>query len=373
MKRLVRYFLNGLIFTAPVALTLFVLWKVFITVDGWLRIPIPGVGFLVTVQGLVQFLTWNGKIYWVRKVPPSSPFGPFVNHNHFAGYVEMIIPVAIGLAFYMLQGRKAFAGGPEGGVNGPAREGPEEDRSRWSKGSLALFVASFLVVGLFFSLSRGGILSAVASAAILFALLLKKAVSRPLAWSMALLLPSLAIALIAWIGPDLVTRQLGTFQAAGSEASFRVRALVWESLVRHLGGFVWVGSGLGTFEDSFAPLTPPGSVSRWDRAHNDYLQLLWETGLAGFAFFLVGAVILIRRYWWPAIRSQTHPLDPFRAGIAVSLTSIALHSLVDFNLQIGANGFLFALLTGLLVGLDGVCNERVGSRPVLVGHPDVPS
>jgi uncharacterized membrane protein len=61
MKRLVRYFLNGLIFTAPVALTLFVLWKVFITVDGWLRIPIPGVGFLVTVCliTLIGFLASN--------------------------------------------------------------------------------------------------------------------------------------------------------------------------------------------------------------------------------------------------------------------------------------------------------------------------
>src|SRR5213594_540393 len=39
------------------------------------------VGFLVSLFGLVQFLTWNGKIYWIRKVQPASSFGPFVNHN----------------------------------------------------------------------------------------------------------------------------------------------------------------------------------------------------------------------------------------------------------------------------------------------------
>jgi uncharacterized membrane protein len=61
MKRLLRYFLNGLIFIAPAALTLYVLWAVFTTVDGWLRIPIPGVGFVVTlvVITLIGFLASN--------------------------------------------------------------------------------------------------------------------------------------------------------------------------------------------------------------------------------------------------------------------------------------------------------------------------
>lgn len=61
MRRLVRYFLNGLIFIAPAALTLYVLWAVFTTVDGWLHIPIPGVGFVVTlvVITLIGFLASN--------------------------------------------------------------------------------------------------------------------------------------------------------------------------------------------------------------------------------------------------------------------------------------------------------------------------
>lgn len=61
MKRLVGYFLNGLIFTAPAALTLYVLWAIFTTVDGWLRIPVPGLGFLATLTliTLVGFLASN--------------------------------------------------------------------------------------------------------------------------------------------------------------------------------------------------------------------------------------------------------------------------------------------------------------------------
>ena len=61
MKRLLHYFLNGVILSAPVALTLFVCWRVFRTVDGWLNLPIPGVGFLATVAliTLVGFLASN--------------------------------------------------------------------------------------------------------------------------------------------------------------------------------------------------------------------------------------------------------------------------------------------------------------------------
>ena len=61
MKRFGGYFLNGLIFFAPVALTLYVCWLVFRTIDGWLQLPIPGAGFVATIAliTLVGFLASN--------------------------------------------------------------------------------------------------------------------------------------------------------------------------------------------------------------------------------------------------------------------------------------------------------------------------
>ena len=56
-RLLARWFLNGLLVVAPVGLTLYACWLVFVTVDGWLNIPIPGVGFLVTI-GLITLLGW---------------------------------------------------------------------------------------------------------------------------------------------------------------------------------------------------------------------------------------------------------------------------------------------------------------------------
>ena len=334
------------------------------------------VGFLVAVFGLVQLLTWNGKIYWVRKIPTVSAttptaFGPFVNHDHFAGYVEMIIPVALSLAFWLVDKRRApfFPGAPpaEGDVWGAVlRDGPDEERGRLSQGTLAVFAGVILIVSLFFSLSRGGILSAFISGSILLILLYRRVASRRLRRLMVVALPVVVIAIMALIGAEAIKKQLGTYANLPGEASFQLRLIIWGRVVRELPAYAWVGSGLGTFEDSFAPLTPAGSMKRWDRAHNDYLQLAWETGLVGGLLFLLGASIFVRRYWWPALRGHERPIDVFGVGMAVSLLSIALHSAVDFSLQIGANGFLCGLLGGLIVALHKANDMSPAGRPAVL-------
>ncbi len=49
MNRLVRYFVNGLLFSTPIALTLYVCWRIFRAVDGWLGLPWHGAGFIATI------------------------------------------------------------------------------------------------------------------------------------------------------------------------------------------------------------------------------------------------------------------------------------------------------------------------------------
>jgi len=49
MRRLLNYFLRGLVLVAPLAITLYVCWVVFERIDGWLGLPIPGLGFVVTI------------------------------------------------------------------------------------------------------------------------------------------------------------------------------------------------------------------------------------------------------------------------------------------------------------------------------------
>jgi uncharacterized membrane protein len=61
MKRIVRYFFEGLIFVVPVAITIYVVYKAFVIVDSWLPLPWQGAGFLVILIGItiVGFLASN--------------------------------------------------------------------------------------------------------------------------------------------------------------------------------------------------------------------------------------------------------------------------------------------------------------------------
>ncbi|MGH7585977.1 MAG: DUF502 domain-containing protein [Gemmatimonadales bacterium] len=79
-RQLARYFLNGLLVVAPAGLTLYVCWLVFRTVDGWLALPIPGVGFIVTIA-LITLLGYLARNFvtqtllgWVDDLLNRVPF-----------------------------------------------------------------------------------------------------------------------------------------------------------------------------------------------------------------------------------------------------------------------------------------------------------
>jgi hypothetical protein len=104
----------------------------------WLRNFLIFFGLALSIFGLIQRFTWNGKYFWVIEpsAQPPAPFGSFVNHNHFAGYVEMIAPIPVALIL-----RRAV------------------------RGELALvygFAAALMGLAVVMSLSRGGMISLVA-------------------------------------------------------------------------------------------------------------------------------------------------------------------------------------------------------------------
>jgi O-antigen ligase len=245
----------------------------------------------------------------------------------------------------------------------------QDAAGRWGQWLLAIFAAILILASLVLCGSRGGLLSAVLSNGILFAALWKRIRPRALAWSVVVALPLFAALLLAWIGIDSLRAGIpeGSLER---EASFHSRQVIWHQVVDHLPQAGVAGFGLGTFEASFAPYTPPGTATRWDKAHNDFLQIAWETGIAGGLLIVWGTLFFLLRYVAAALRSPAHETDLFRVAIAAGLTSLVLHSLVDFNLQIGSNGFLFALLAGLLVALHrsaGRGRIELGGGPRLIG------
>ncbi len=115
-------------------------WRAFV----WFLMTL---GFSVSILGILQHLTFNGKLYWFRVMRYGGlPFGPYVNRNHFAGFAEMVIPVAlVPLVLGKVRRERLFL--------------------------VALF-AVVPIVALLLSASRGGIVSFAVQMVILFVLLL---------------------------------------------------------------------------------------------------------------------------------------------------------------------------------------------------------
>src|ERR1700716_3715390 len=126
------------------AIVLFLATQAFRTADDWRTFVwfMMFFGFLVAIFGILQLLTFNGKLYWLREMRYGGiPFGPYVNRNHFAGFAELVIPVALVPL-----------------VLGKVR------RERW----LAVAIFALLpIVALFLSASRGGIVSFAAEIGVL--------------------------------------------------------------------------------------------------------------------------------------------------------------------------------------------------------------
>jgi O-antigen ligase len=107
------------------------------------------------------------------------------------------------------------------------------------------------------------------------------------------------------------------------------------------------GSGPGTFYTTFPRYRPETITAFFDHAHNDYAQIAAETGLIGLG--LLGTLVAVTLA--VALMAQWQRRDPLMRGMSfaciMGVTSILIHSWVDFNLQIPANAVYFMVLLAL--------------------------
>lgn len=276
-------------------------------------------GFLVSIFGILQHLTFNGRLYWFREMHFGGiPFGPYVNRNHFAGFAELVIPVSLVPL-----------------VLGKVR------RERW------FLVSLFAVVpigALFYAASRGGIVSFVVELGALgIWFVLRRSAGKHLLSAGAVLL--LSFLMVTWLGVRQAVERFSSMQALEVTQGKRtsMAADTWRIFLDH----PWLGTGLGTLQEVF-----PAYESLYDgkvvnHSHNDYLEALAETGIAGgvcCAWFL-GVLV------FESLRRLSQPSSEFTSTVQLSglvgCLGFLTHSLVDFNLHIPANALLFFLMANL--------------------------
>jgi len=289
-------------------------------------------GFAVSLFAILQRLTYNGKMYWVRPVSPYiAPYGPYGNYNHFAGLVELILPLPLA---YLLFARIKF-----------------EQKLMW------LFSIVMMAVALVFSGSRGGILAL--GVELLAMTLIAIWAQRPgvsdeisLGGNKLIAGGTLAavLLLVLWIGFEPLTQRFNLLRQGTSEYSFVTRTEYWRGAWQMFLDHPSTGVGLGAFPTAY-PAYGRSSVKneRLEQTHNDYLQLLTDAGLIGG---LIGLWFLFELF--RIARRQLDQLEHTRSqdralmfGGYIALLGIAVHSFLDFNLQIAANALLFLLVVAM--------------------------
>lgn len=310
-------------------------------------------GFALAIFGLLQYFTWNGNIYWLRPalVTTKGVIGPFVNHNHFAGYLELIVPLPIALIV-------------TGAVN----------KNRLLYG----FAAVMMAIAQAASLSRGGIISLVSG--LLFIVIAGISYMRragnsvpetefgggfPANSKQSSLFNFGAVALIIgavffgalWIGNNSIVERLTKNNVVGTDEkaeSFETsRGWIWNNTITMFQMNPVVGVGMGAFETAYPQYSSDNSslTLTVDRAHNDYLQILSDTGLIGGAIALWFIVTLIF-----AVGRSLGSCEPLRAALAIgsgaAIFSMSVHSVFDFNLQLPSTALLFLILTAVSVNLS---------------------
>lgn len=278
-----------------------------------------GLGFAVSLLAIVQYFTFNGKLYWFRPLAPGIvPFGPFVNRNHFAGFVELTIPFGMALL-----------------LSGAVRR---------DKLPLLVLLTALPIGVLALSASRGGIVSFLVEFLLLMFLLRKKSNRRTQLFLVAGL--SLAAAVLAiWLGIGWTVERFA--HSTPGDISNDRRVSIFKDTWKMIRDHPLAGTGLGTFENAYPRYESFYDGLLVDHAHNDYLELLADTGLIGGALFTAFLALLL---WHGLLNVRTAQSSRVRSLYVASLVAccgLLLHATVDFNFHIPSNALLFLLLTAL--------------------------
>ncbi len=334
----------------------------------WLCGLLAANGAAVAFFGLVQRLSWNGKLFW--QVPLSrggAPFGPFVNRNNAGGYLLICLGAAIGLAAWAMQRnrippQRAYV--PENGSPGVGHRAGRFRIARLVQGArsalaellrsldgltiVALALAGCIAGGVLCSLSRGAILSAAGAATAMIVLLLVVRRAGSAAWLVGLALAA-AVGLVAWVG---MTQAVQSRMATLLDPQVRAQARLphWQDSVKLIADFAATGSGLGTYRFAYRPYQERLSQSWYYHAENQYLESLAEGGVLGLVL-LVAAMVLVARAGLRLVAcgSQTRAFALGVAGL-FALAGQTIHAGFDFGLYLPANFLSLALLCGAVCG-----------------------
>ncbi len=300
---------------------------------------VVALGVVVAVIGLAQSATFNGKLlwFWEPMFYSTNAFGPFVNRNHFAGWMLLALMLSLGYLFGRFITQTTS--------NTPTWR----DRMLWlgsADGTTVMLTGIAVVVmgcALVWTMSRSGIAAAGVGASILSAAAVYRSKRRSLRVALAAYLLVTVVGVVAWRGTDTL------FAWYGNTQTLEWRFALWRDTIPALKDFWVTGSGLNTYGTLMVAYAPADMSHQPREAHNDYLQLAVEGGvLLGIPVFLL-IVAVVRKVLHRLMQAQDEMTWWIRMGAAAGICGIAVQELTEFSLQIPGVALLFATCVALAV------------------------
>jgi hypothetical protein len=299
-------------------------------------------GLVLALIAIAQDATARGLMYWMWRPLDEgpSPFGPFVNRNHFGTWAIMVVPLCFG---YLMAHARAH--------HGPRSDTPWQRRLLDAldvRGALLLASAVLLIVATTRSLSRSSIAGLVV-AGLCAALLARERLAedpRRLARPALLVAGGAVVSILAviWgIDASIIT---GRFATAGTGVADR--AVIWRDTMSVVHDFWLTGTGVGTYQISMAVYqrSMPGVI--FNQAHNHYLQVLSEGGLV-VGIPVVAALVAFARESVTRLTSDRSGMFWVRAGGVSGLFGVAVQSLLETGLTTPANAAVAAVVAAIVV------------------------
>ncbi len=309
------------------------------------------IGTAISLYAGYQFLTESNTVWGVvrPKAYHGRGSGTFICPNHLAGYLEMLLPVA--LAIVILSRRRAVAR------------------------IFTAYAALMIFAGIGVSVSRGGYLATGLSLLFLLGVLFwNRAFRRYAVIGLVVLATLTAVFLQKARHPRDRFRLMFV---DGQQENVTVRADLWRPTVKMWLDHPWVGVGPAHFDLRFPAYRPVTVQTRPIWSHNDYLNALADWGVVG-GVLIGGALFSVAWGGWRTWRFVRRSADgiatklsdraAFVLGTGVGLLALAMHSFVDFNMQIPSNAMLAVTLMAILSSHLRFTSNRYWLNPQWYGR-----
>lgn len=299
------------------------------------------IGAFEAFYGLIQYLTdWQQIFFYVKKFYLQDATGTYINRNHFAGLLEMILPFAVVFALQHIWILRRRVPGETAHVRKLLSSTEFPFLAFW------IFIAAVLFAALVSSHSRMGILSALVSLIAVLTLAGTSQLSAKARVAVGVLFLLGLVGVAVWVGSDPAITRFETLNDQYTHPG-QDRLSIWRDTLHLIRRHPVLGSGFGSYATVYPSVQTAFLNNVVDHAHCDYLEVVTELGLAG-GILVFGAIFWVLGRTFRRCRKNGASYDKTISFACLgSIVAILLHSLADFNLYIPANALIFAMILAL--------------------------